>query len=136
MTTLLEKVLAVVIALLIAVGTGQWFLLRNAEHKAADALTQLGATQTLLDAEKARSTALVQSNAALKAAADTKQAELDRISREAAVTRSKLDAALKANRAWADAPVPDAVWDSLFPRAEGADADHRTKGATARKPAG
>lgn len=132
MTTILEKVLAGIIVVLMTVGTGEWFLLRRAESQAADALAQLGATKILLQAEQARSASLSQSNDALKAAADKKQAELNRITREAAATRSQLDAALKENRAWAGAPVPDAVWGSLFPRAQSTDANPSAKGATAR----
>jgi hypothetical protein len=45
MTTLFGKMLAATLVMLMAVGTGEWFLLHSVEQKAVAALTQLGAAQ-------------------------------------------------------------------------------------------
>lgn len=52
-----------------------------------------------------------------------KQARLDKLAADESKNKEKLDNALDANRAWADAPVPDAVFDSLF--GDAADAARR-----------
>jgi hypothetical protein len=42
-----------------------------------------------------------------------KQRTINQLTADAAKNQQKLNEALKANRAWADAPVPDSVWDAI-----------------------
>ncbi|ANI21759.1 hypothetical protein AB870_03485 [Pandoraea faecigallinarum] len=77
---------------------------------------EYGYRRAAADAVQQRSRA-DQLDATLKAtqrADRAKQARLDRLAAEEAKNKEKLKNALDANRAWADAPVPDAVFDSLF----------------------
>lgn len=133
MSTILDKILIGVIALLIAAGTGEFVLYRHEQGRADAALLTLGTTQAALSAEQATTHALRQSNAALTDAVNAKAESLRVAQAKEAETRSQLDAAIKANAAWANADVPDAVWNSLFPRADKAgSSDQGGKDAAAR----
>ena len=55
----------------------------------------------------------------LAAVSEERQKHLDKLTRENAAKQKALNEALKANSDWADARVPDSVWDALgFPSPE------------------
>ena len=67
-----------------------------------------------LKEEQATSAALRKSVVATEAALNTKSKALTALQSKQSKTQGELDAALNANREWADGRVPDAVFDRLF----------------------
>lgn len=79
-----------------------------------DARERLGSTSALLDAERRTTALLARSLAANEAAAALHQTETTKNERNHVRRHRKLDAAVESAPAWGTAPVPDAVFDSLF----------------------
>lgn len=102
----MTRIQAAILAVLVAVGLGEFALWRHAEKKATDAKELLKTAQdenTLLRKDlKSTRASLTARSAALTAAQKAREDQ-----------RRKLDHELQANPAWAGAAVPDAVWDSL-----------------------
>ncbi|BCL97689.1 hypothetical protein MAFF211491_21410 [Ralstonia solanacearum] len=103
----MNRIVAVVLAVLVAVGLGEFALWRSAENRATDAEAALktakGENDTLRNDLKSTKASLTARSTALAAAQKAREAQ-----------RRKLDHELQANPAWAGAAVPDAVWDGLY----------------------
>nr|CCA83296.1 exported hypothetical protein [blood disease bacterium R229] len=110
--TLMNRILATLVAILVIVGLGEFALWRHAAGRVTSAEAALKAFQTENDtlrrALRSTQDSLIARSAALAAA---KKAQGDQ--------RRKLDHELQANPAWAGAAVPDAVWDGLYPTGAG-----------------
>lgn len=99
--TLIEQIkTALLLAIVAVVGFGIWqsIELRAKNRELSEAVS------SLQSAQKADRAASAVHNKALDDIR-VKQRDQDR----------KVQDALQANPSWADAPVPDAVWNSLFP---------------------
>ena len=96
--TILNRILLVLVLALMALGGVQYHLLKQ--------------SNAALEVEQTR---LLRRSIAANEAGQKARTKATTAAKSAAVKRTKeLNHATEANRAWADAPVPDAVWDSLY----------------------
>lgn len=100
MTITLNRILLAVIAALALVGTAQHLMLRTAH-------------QDLLDAENANEVLRLSLRSNI-AASKVKTKAVAKVHQAETAARKDLDNAVQSNPGWANAPVPDAVWDSLY----------------------
>jgi hypothetical protein len=110
---MLNKILAALLIVALAGIVGLGVMLRKADSRAVEATKRAEVYQRSFEAEKAAVGALEKSLAAQKKASAeyVKRAATDRAI--AKQLKENLDEALKANRDWADQPVPDSVRDAL-----------------------
>jgi len=100
MTSILARVLAVLLALALLVGAGLG-VVAYTEHQRAEKLTE-------------QNTALQQSLASTQAAFDAYATATKQATQRAVTNQKKVSDALASHPDWRDEPVPDDVFDSLF----------------------
>lgn len=100
MTSILNRFLLIAVAVLMAVGAGEYLALRGTRAQLQAASTKLEAAQRTLKS----------TNAALR----TRSKALQAAQASIASARKDLDHALQENPGWAGTAVPDAVWSRLY----------------------
>lgn len=107
------KLIALLLAALAFAGIGLW-----GQQQRLAATKAKAEVHALNQRNEALSGALVAADKDARRIArisDARQVKINQLALTAQRTQKALDEALKANRAWADAPVPDSVWDALAP---------------------
>lgn len=113
-TSIAEKIMAGVIALLVIGGTGLGLLYRHERTAYQKASADLVSTKALYDTELAANSALKRDNDAQAAAYAQLTNDLAALQKTQLKEHTELQDALKANAEWSDTAVPDAVFDSVF----------------------
>lgn len=110
---MLNKILAALLIVALAGMVGLGVMLRKADSRAVEATKKADLYQRSYNTEKAAVGALEKSLLASRAASleAQRRAATDRVI--AKQLKDSLDEALKANRDWAEQPVPDSVRDAL-----------------------
>ncbi|MGJ7506777.1 hypothetical protein [Variovorax sp. GT1P44] len=98
--TTLNRIFLVLVLALMALGGVQYHLLKQ--------------SNAALEVEQETTRLLRRSIAANEAGQKARTKAAAAATKAAAKRTKELNHATEANRAWADAPVPDAVWDSLY----------------------
>lgn len=113
---MLTKIMALLLACALLLATGTTVALRQAENRAVKATQAAALYQRNLETEKAAVGRLKLSLDAQTLATNVKAKELARVNSINKQQKVALDEALKANRAWAEQPVPSSVWDAVTHR--------------------
>lgn len=114
LSTIVEKVLAALVILLIVVGSVLGIMYRSEHKQYLTTFQELSASNAARDTAVSANKALVMQNDAVNASFNSLLSQLATLKLQQAVDQGNLNEALKANQAWADAAVPDDVWNSVL----------------------
>lgn len=114
LSTIVEKVLAGLVVLLIIAGSVLGIMYRSEHKQYLTTFTELAATKAEVKTAADANAALKMQNDAVNASFNSLISQLATLKLQQAVDQGNLNEALKANQAWADAAVPVDVWNSVL----------------------